>query len=291
MPGTPDRLTEHQQISRLLAWWAAGTLSAEELSAVSQHTRACPTCAMQLASWRAVRAATRLALPTMAPNPDVLNGILARITQRPAVGPGLLLALLCAQAPLVRRQVWSASALVLSLGFFVTLLNHHGGGTLLETVAPVVAAAGIAVIYGPENDPSLELALATPTPARLILLARLTIVFGYDLVCATLVSVGLAAMGDAPGGLGPLIFQWLGPMLLLSAMSLWLSLAHGPLPATGVPLALWAMKVGLVGSADHQSTVTSIALALSSTNVVTVGMAALITTLVVVQMPRSERVA
>jgi hypothetical protein len=180
---------------------------------------------------------------------------------------------------------------VLSLGFFLTLLYHHGGGIILEMVAPVVAAAGIAFIYGPENDPSLELALATPTPARLILLARLTLVCGYDLAVATLVSVGLVAVGDAPGGLGALIFQWLGPMLLLSALSLWLSVASGPLPATFLPLALWAIKSGLVESATSPSTVASVALALSSTNVVTVGLAALIGALVVVQLPRSERLA
>jgi Putative zinc-finger len=287
-PRQPD---EHARLRDLLAGYAAGTLPARERATLTEHLNWCSDCVARLAGWRAIAGGTRTALPAVTPSRDVLDGIRLRVSPSAPIGPSVLLALVRAQVPLVRPQIWSASALVLSLGVLVTLVNHRGGAALMSLVAPIVAAAGIAFIYGPENDPSLELALATPTPARLVLLARLTIVVAFDLGVAILASGGVVALGDAPDGLGQLILQWLGPMLLLSATSLWLSVAYGPLPATFVPLTLWAAKVGIAGIVEPLSAAATIATTLSSTNAVTVGVAALIATAVLVQVPHNERLA
>jgi len=171
------------------------------------------------------------------------------------------------------------------------VLLGRGGASLLELLAPVVAAAGIAFLYGPEQDPSLELALATPTSPRLVLLARLTLVFGYDLALGLLVSLALALAGQAPDGLWQLILQWLGPMLLLSAISLWISQGLGVLPATFVPLTLWAVKVALVGVADQSSAALRLVALIGTTNGISMVIALALTALVLFSLPGQERVA
>lgn len=61
----------------------------------------------------------------------------------------------------------------------------------------MIAAVGLALVYGPEVDPGLELALATPTAPRSVLLARMTLVFAYDLGLALAANaVVLAVRGD-----------------------------------------------------------------------------------------------
>ena len=80
----------------------------------------------------------------------------------------------------------------------------------------------------------------TPTSPRVILLARVTLVFGYDLILALLSSAVLTLLNATPLGLTSLITTWLGPMAALSALSLLLSVCWNPEGATGVTLALWS---------------------------------------------------
>ena len=55
----------------------------------------------------------------------------------------------------------------------------------------MIAAACVSFIYGPENDLAYELALSTPTSPRTILLARLALVFGYNLGLVPIATLGL----------------------------------------------------------------------------------------------------
>ena len=111
----------------------------------------------------------------------------------------------------------SASALVLGLGFVMALLLERAG--FLYALAPLVAAAGMALIYGDDNDPVLELTRSTPASQSQILLARLVLVFGYDLLLALVATAGLRLFLGEQVVLA-LLFEWLAPMAFLSSLAL-----------------------------------------------------------------------
>ncbi|MHB1415529.1 MAG: zf-HC2 domain-containing protein [Chloroflexota bacterium] len=237
-------MTCQHEMADLLPFYAAGTLADEERWAVERHLAECDECREELALWTGVGASVvgaDAAVP--APSPAVLEATLRRLDQEQ---PSLLSRawqLLQAQVPLVRREIWLASAMVLGLGYVVAILVGQDGRAsgVIGVLAPLVAAAGVAMIYGAENDPALELTMATPTSPRQVLLARLVLVFGYDLALSLLATVGLVAvLPVAP--LGTIILGWLGPMTFLSALALVLSLAIGTGSAITIALVLWMAR-------------------------------------------------
>jgi hypothetical protein len=157
---------------------------------------------------------------------------------------GLLV--LGAQLRIVHRFTWVASLLVMALGFVVTLMLYRPGtGAELPFViiAPLVAALGVAFLYGVDVDPALELQLATPVSPRLILLARLTLVFGFNLAVGLACSAALALF---PTGLSlwSIVLSWLAPMAFLSALAFLLSvLVFDPLFSALMSLLLWGVLV------------------------------------------------
>ncbi len=149
--------------------------------------------------------------------------------------------LVIAEARLIRLPVPIASALVTALGVALISLQAGASGLALSLIAPIVAAAGIAGTYRSGAD---ELIAATPTSSRLLLLIRLALVFGYDLVLALTASATLAVTGTAgTTTLDALVGAWLGPMALLSSLSLLIAVRWGPDVALGVAVALWALRV------------------------------------------------
>lgn len=156
--------------------------------------------------------------------------------------PGLLIR---AQIRIVQREIWVASLLVMALGGMVTVIlgRHVGGSSLpLVIVAPIVAAMGVAFLYGPDVDPALEITLATPISSRLILLARLALVMGFNFglgLAACLVLVLLQ-----PGlSLWPLLTAWLAPMAFLSSLAFLLStLFVSPELSALLSLSLWILQ-------------------------------------------------
>jgi hypothetical protein len=137
------------------------------------------------------------------------------------------LLLLRAQMRVIRSEIWIASLLLIGLGTLVTLSeaapDASGNSMPIVIVAPIVAAMGIAFIYGPDVDPSLEIQLATAIPPRLILVARLALVFGFDLLVGLASSVTLA-LSDSSVSLWPLILSWLAPMTFLSSLAFFLTI-------------------------------------------------------------------
>jgi hypothetical protein len=128
------------------------------------------------------------------------------------------LTLLKAQLRVVQRGVWMATAFSIVLGVIATLALYGSTDTFaLALIAPLAAAAGIAFIYGPDADPPMEILLTVPTSPRLVLLARLVLVFAFDL------ALGLAATALLTGvlqvALWPLLTMWLAPMVFLSALA------------------------------------------------------------------------
>ena len=154
--------------------------------------------------------------------------------------------LLRAQARVVRHEIWIASTLVMVLGALVTLIIYEPTSSSealpLVLLAPVVAAVGVSFLYGSAVDPALEIALATPTSPRLVLLTRLTLVFGFDLGLGLAGSLALALF--QPGvSLWPLVTAWLAPMAFLSALSLLLSvLSADPGAGALISLGLWVVQ-------------------------------------------------
>lgn len=152
--------------------------------------------------------------------------------------------LLRRQAALIRQGIWAASLIVLSLGVILTYLFPGRGvnSSLLALAAPVVAAGGIALVYGPENDPATELELAAPISPALILLARLVLVYSYDLALALGASIALWLTLDHLA-LSQLILAWLAPMLFLSALALALSVMHSSQTALLIAFSLWGLRL------------------------------------------------
>ncbi|MCA9977703.1 MAG: hypothetical protein KC413_18215, partial [Anaerolineales bacterium] len=99
--------------------------------------------------------------------------------------------LLRAQVRVVRSEIWTASALVMILGVFVSFVMVQEGriGGPLALVAPLVAATGIAFLYNPADERVWEMERVTAVSPRLILLVRLLLVFGYDLLLGVLGSL------------------------------------------------------------------------------------------------------
>lgn len=164
--------------------------------------------------------------------------------RRRSVGQCWPLLILRAEARIIRREIWLASALVMSLGVLTTLgINSANAATPLTILAPVVAAVGMALLYDSDMEQVLELADSTPVSARLLLLARLTLVFGFNLALGLGGSVVLSLL-RADMLLWPLVMSWLAPMAFLSALAFLLSVVTGDAIAGAVfSLAIWGMHV------------------------------------------------
>lgn len=246
-----------------LAEYAAGSLPDADRRRVEAHLANCPRCRTDLAAWTAVAiSAGQVAGPTgavdsgTAPSgPAVVRAVLYHsLFTEPGVPTSgrtrFPLALVLAEARFVRLSMVIASALAMTLGVILAATRPVAAvwaGDVLAMIVPVFTAASIAVVYGPRRDPVFELTAATPTSPRLLLLTRVTLVFGYHLLLALVASAVVTAVGAEPARLDALIVAWLGPMALLSALSLLLAVWLGPDIAVGTAVGLWALRV-LAGS-------------------------------------------
>src|SRR5699024_7908156 len=142
--------------------YAAGSVDATEQDVITAHVAECAECGNELAAWQAIRTGTLRAAPTAtAPGREVVTTVLERAgagatepsarrlhIMRPAVRQAG--ALLAGQLPLVQRRLWLASALVMALGGALAAAGtRDAAGMVLAFIAPVVAAVGTAVGYGP----------------------------------------------------------------------------------------------------------------------------------------------
>jgi hypothetical protein len=151
---------------------------------------------------------------------------------------------LLSQVRVVRSEIWLASVLVTVLGTFVTLTNYHSDGMLpLVFLTPLVSAGGIALLYDSALLPVLELEDTTLVPARVLLLARLTLVFGFNLALALAGSVMLVAV-RVDLSLWPLVMSWLAPMTFLSALAFFFSIWFAnTLAGMLFGLVIWSVHV------------------------------------------------
>ncbi|WP_152990442.1 hypothetical protein [Sphaerimonospora mesophila] len=151
--------------------------------------------------------------------------------------------LLTIEAQIMRRSIWLVSALIMATGVGFALLRGDSARLMLSLAAPLIAGFGVAGSYDPGRggDTAAELVATTPTSRRVIMLARMTLAFGYDLGLALLGSAVAHAYGSAPEGMSALVIAWLGPMALLAALSLLLAVCWHAEGAIGVAVAVWTL--------------------------------------------------
>ena len=249
-------MTCQDPIQRLLPWYIKGMLNIKEQKAVEAHLRTCATCRRSEVAYKLlvdVLEARKLDAPP--PSTDALLARLPHLSnQRRFIGRSLWdkvnrwwpWLLLRAQEKVVRREIWIASALVMVLGTLVTLATtwpYSSSGMLpLVLISPIVTAMSVAFIYGPAVDPALEIELATPASTRLILLARLVLIFGFNFGLGLIGSATLAGL-RSDISLWPLVTAWLAPMAFLSALAFLLTvLTTDPGIGVLVSLGLWTLQ-------------------------------------------------
>ncbi len=225
----------------LLPAYVNGQLDAGNARLVREHLLSCAPCRAELATWEALKdTATQIYASTPLPSPVLMDQVWAKIangerqvTRRWSLarllGRGWLI--FRAQIPLIHKSLWIASALVCLFGLALTLLmaSHEiaqkRAGDLLVLFIVVVGASGSAFIYGSAVDPGFELSLATPTSVRFLMLCRMVIVLGYNLLLGMLASAAFATVYG--GGLWGMMQLWLEPLLFLSSLCLAISLLIG----------------------------------------------------------------
>ncbi len=240
---TPQVPQSQNHVADLLPAYLNGTLDSLSSADVERHLRSCEVCRLELATWKVTRETAQFANAS-APLPSalVLTQALAKIdasTAEKATGREAvkrmarhLWLVLKKQVPIIPKSIWIASALVILAGCSIALLSlQHvfGRGLNAELIfslfTSVTGAAGVAFIYGGEHDAGFEITLSTPTSIRIIMLCRMLLVVGYNIVLSAFGSAIIALVHGA--GFWETIQLWLGPLLLLASISLMLSLLIG----------------------------------------------------------------
>lgn len=233
-----------------LVLYAAGQLDGPERARFQEHLASCGECQADLQVWKAVAEEIIGADVAEAAPPALAAQALAQIRRDAPRRPFLrhTFQLLRGQALLVQREMWPASAAVMALAMAVALVSRHA--EFIYVITPLVAAASLSILFGPEHDPAHELVLSTPTSSWKLLLARLGIVSAYNLLIA-LAALSVLLLAFPPGVLGTLALGLLAPMAFLSTLALLLSLWIGTGQAVAVTYILWLMQYGtyeLVGT-------------------------------------------
>ena len=189
-----------------------------------------------------VRRLNRIDVPKS--SPEQTRRLIARLeAELPAPAAHTSLALLRSQARIVRQELWVASVLLMTLGVVLTL--SQADTMIFAVIAPFAAAAGIAFIYDSADSAIEELENSTGTAAELLLLARLALVFSFDLALALGSSVILSLILPEVKLL-PLIELWFAPMAFLSALAFFLSvMLRDALAPMLFSLTLWVLHLFL----------------------------------------------
>lgn len=256
-----------EHIADLLPAYLNGTLDAQSIHYVQNHLLVCEACEHELSTWETLRGAAQFAVASAPlPSDNTLSQVWAKVdapAQRHATGWEFLKGLVLhfwlvfkRQIPLIHKSIWIATPLLLLFGcglvLFATMQSPDNAQkieTALALFTTVSSAAGVAFIYGAENDAGFELTLSTPTSIRVVMLSRLLLVVGYNFMLSAFASAIIALTHG--GGLWEIIQLWLGPMLLLSSITLTLSLMIGSWLALLTALILEATQASLFGFERH----------------------------------------
>jgi len=134
------------------------------------------------------------------------------------------------QTRIMRREVWLVMLCGALAAVALTLaIRLHGGAYAYAAAVAFVlsgaSATGVSFLAQTEHDPGLELTLATPVSLRAVLGGRIALVVGYNCALAVVASV---VIGLIAGQSAWAVTQgWVGPLLLVSAIALAISLTVG----------------------------------------------------------------
>jgi hypothetical protein len=116
----------------------------------------------------------------------------------------------------------------------------------LFAIIPLAATLYTSFLATLEEDPANELISAMPTSLATLLFARLTLALGVISLVGWLGSLAVAALGQHPNSWLALVGIWLGPMLILSAITTALSLYLHPALASGTAMLVWGSTLILL---------------------------------------------
>jgi len=123
---------------------------------------------------------------------------------------------------------WPVAVSVLVLGAFfilqVLVPNQKGAQDLtyprraVETIAPLLFAVQVAFLFGPDNEPALELLLSYPRSLPRLFLDRLLLVAGMHLAVALAATLVFAAAWQAEN-LALALVRWLAAGIALAGVA------------------------------------------------------------------------
>lgn len=221
--------------------YVAGQLSKSERTRFEEHLATCPDCQADLKLWQMTAEEINESDSAVHAPAQLAERALDQIHRPTGLWAGIHYTwqLLSIQSQIIQREMWPASAAMMALGAIVALISDHV--EFVYFIAPLVAAASLAILFSPDYDPAMELTLSTPTSPWKVLLARLSIVSGYNLLLALGASLLLLVVVP-PELFGALVLGWLGPMTFLSALALLLSLWMGTSNAIAITYGLWFVQ-------------------------------------------------
>lgn len=298
---------DRTHIADLLPAYVNGRLDTASARHVREHLASCELCRRELASWESIKGvANQVFAATPLPSAQTMSQVWAKIeaseqtaTVRhwsPARALRRLWLVFRAQVSLIHKSIWIASPLVCIFGLVLALLmtphtaaHAHFAGNLLVLFIVVVGASGSAFIYGSSIDPGFELTISTPTSVRLVMLYRMAMVLGYNLLLGVLVSAVFAAIyGGSLWGFAQL---WVGPLCFLSSLCLTISLFIGSTFALICAAVIQALQTFPSSIAYHLGSLPLPSLDLAPTSPVFFIGALLLVAFAVLFVPRQPRLA
>jgi anti-sigma factor RsiW len=263
----------------LLPAYLGGALGALETQRVHMHLARCAACRAQLAGWQGIRSAVQAATePVEVPSLALLEGVWQRVEAPAAPAVPALTATIrhptgadyaghgvvpyqwtrahgLRHAWLVLVRQWALlpgrgllAALVLFASDILALMvalrfagSLPAAAATLAVITTLSATLGIAFAVNVAHDPGVEVTLATPTSLRALLFCRFFMVTGASTLLAGCASIVIALLYGQ--GVWGIVELWLGPMLLLSSLTLALVLLIGSWIAALPAFLLEAMQL------------------------------------------------
>lgn len=144
------------------------------------------------------------------------------------------------QVTVLCRRILLASLAVLAAGLLALVPSGTQGDAVafFRALAPLASAVGIALVYNDRELGASELLNTLPTSPRLVLLARLAIVFSTN---ALVVWLLILALGRRGVPLSVLLSQWLGPMAFLSTLALLVAVLSDATAGASVAGGAWLL--------------------------------------------------
>ena len=231
-------MTEHQEWNQKIPEYVNGTLSINERRAFEKHLAHCEACRRESEEWKSIAGIIRLQNEFQSVNPDLSAKALQSIREQSHTRWRLeyVFSMVRMQIRLIRGELWASAFLILMMGVITAHLFDQFN--LYTLIAPLVAAASISTIYGKDSDSGYELLLSAPIARMQILLSRLVLVFGYNLILFILGVFVLRPLQQDPITVH-LIGQWLAPMAFLSSLALLLSVSIGASNAVLITYVFW----------------------------------------------------